>query len=72
MTYENICALRSRSSNARVDYRGECVEAEDDGTTVEDICNAVIEEGLCEYTSDNCDRLVQPSTGCCPTCGNDY
>ena len=66
MTYENICALRSQSSNARVDYRSECIES---SGSVEEYCRAVTEEDLCEYSTENCDNLVQPASGCCPICG---
>ena len=65
-TYENICVLRSLSSNARVDYRGGCIDI---NGTVDEYCQAVLDQGLCPYTSENCNNLVQPSSGCCPICG---
>lgn len=67
VTYENICVLRSLSANARVDYRGECIS--DDELTVEEYCQAVIDQDFCQYSTENCDQLVQPSVGCCPVCG---
>ena len=45
-TYENVCVLRSLSANARVDYRGECIDI---NGTVDKYCQAVLDQGLCPY-----------------------
>lgn len=75
-TYGNVCTLRAQSSNARVDYSGECVTPSDQNR--EEICEKVT-ESRCVYNTSNCGNLVQPMEGCCPLCGkrmygiyNDY
>ena len=69
VTYDNICILRSTSANARLDYTGDCVN--EDGNSVESICERVRQENRCSYSTANCSYLVQPKPeeGCCPICG---
>ena len=67
VTYDNVCTLRSQSSNARVDYFGDCVTVP--GDNPEEICELVITENRCRYSSSNCNNLVSPEEGCCPLCG---
>lgn len=50
----------------RVDYLGAC---EIDGSSAEEICSKVTQEGRCQVNSDNCKHPVQPDDGCCPVCG---
>lgn len=66
-TYENICELRTQSDNARMDYKGSCVE--DENVTASDLCDQVVSSGRCRFNTSNCDCLVRPVIGCCPTCG---
>ena len=68
MTYENICLLRSQSGNARVDYRGNCESVPSDAS-VEEACSNIREKARCQFTRQNCRRLVRPEEGCCPICG---
>lgn len=66
-TYDNICVLRSRGSNVRLDYFGECLNEE--GVSTEEACDRVMKRQLCKFNSDNCRSLIQPADGCCPVCG---
>ena len=67
VTYENICELRTQSNNARLDYRGRCVD--DDNSTAGQVCRRVIMSGRCRFNTSNCPCLVRPVVGCCPVCG---
>ena len=67
VTYENICELRTQSNNARLDYRGRCVD--DDDSTAGQVCRRVIMSGRCRFNTSNCPCLVRPVVGCCPVCG---
>jgi len=68
VTYENICLLRSQSGNGRVDYSGDCQSIPDD-VSVEEACSNIREKSKCQFTTENCNRLVRPEEGCCPICG---
>ena len=67
VTYNNTCELRAQSANARVDYRGACMDA-GATTRVSDICQRLRRSGRCGDVSD-CSSVVQPEDGCCPVCG---
>ena len=65
-TYASVCVLRSLSANARVDYRGECIDS--DGEVAQDICALVQKSGRCADLTD-CETVIIPDDGCCPVCG---
>ena len=66
-TYSNICELQAQSANARVDYRGECMETSPD-TLERDRCQKARTNGKCQDISD-CKIVIRPEDGCCPICG---
>ena len=70
-TYDNICELQTQSSNARMDYLGECVEPDDPATSVRDRCRSIRSsmDGRCPELPD-CVSRINPEDGCCPICGN--
>lgn len=65
-TYSNICELRTKSANARVDHRGECDEETDE--MVDNRCMRLRRSGRCAAHA-NCRSRVRPGDGCCPICG---
>lgn len=67
VTYENICELRTQSANARIDYRGECIDTGEDAAG--DVCDLVRSSGRCTALPDDCTSPVSPGDGCCPICG---
>ena len=56
-----------QSANARVDYRGECMETTPD-TLERDRCQRVRNNKKCRDVSI-CRTAVLPGDGCCPMCG---
>lgn len=70
VTYNSTCELRSRSANARVDYKGPCFRPTSPETPEENYCTAVrAVAGKCHFNETNCEYRVQPLDGCCPICG---
>jgi len=70
VTYNSTCELRSRSANARVDYKGPCFCPTSPETPEENYCTAVrAVAGKCHFNETNCEYRVQPLDGCCPICG---
>ena len=68
MTYDNICELRSKSANARVDYYGECIVSAGSDETVNEMCIRLRSSGRCPRLT-NCRSRIRPGDGCCPVCG---
>lgn len=69
MTYDSVCHLRTQSANAQVDYRGMCVDTDED-RNVGDICRRVREvENRCDNTQETCESRVMSRDGCCSVCG---
>lgn len=67
VTYDNVCQMKLWAVNARVDYRGPCVEVREEDI-IEDICDKVTNEKKCRELRD-CNNVIQPADGCCPKCG---
>ena len=66
-TYENMCALKTWSANARVDFYGECVDKP--GDSRDEVCLREDQQGRCLYNNSNCRHLIKPEEGCCALCG---
>ena len=69
-TYDNICELRLNSANARVDYRGEC-EDDDEDEVVIDKCARLRRSNRCAAIASTCTSRILPEDGCCPVCGEE-
>ena len=65
LTYASACELQNQAA-VRVDYPGECIS---NTSSLEELCQRVLNDDRCVSNDMNCDSLVFPEDGCCPICG---